>query len=182
MKLQPATSINEIETRVKVISKSFNKKTFLHMECQCGKQFSMRKDYVDRLYKNNKPITCGCQRVYLEKDQHFLWSGFNDISGFYFSSFRCKAKRKKIIFDITIEDIWNIYLKQDKLCNLSKVPVFFSKSRKKEEQTASIDRIDSSKGYTVDNIQIVHKNINLMKNVLTQPDFVNWCKLVSMNN
>ena len=31
------------------------------------------------------------------------------------------------------------------------------------EQTASIDRIDSTKGYYIDNIQWVHKDVNRMK-------------------
>ena len=37
--------------------------------------------------------------------------------------------------------------------------------------TASLDRIDSKKGYTIDNIQWVHKDVNKMKMDLQEEDF-----------
>lgn len=45
--------------------------------------------------------------------------------------------------------------------------------------TASLDRIDSTKGYTLDNIQWVHKHINVMKMDLDQEYFIKLCKLVT---
>ena len=45
--------------------------------------------------------------------------------------------------------------------------------------TASLDRIDSSKGYIQGNIQWVHKRINQMKWDSEENDFINWCKLVA---
>ncbi len=47
------------------------------------------------------------------------------------------------------------------------------------ERTASLDRIDSSKGYTKDNIQWVHKHVNLMKHKFDQKYFVDICKLIA---
>lgn len=44
--------------------------------------------------------------------------------------------------------------------------------------TASIDRIDSSKGYTKDNIQWVHKNVNIMKMDQTMDQFLYICKKI----
>lgn len=44
---------------------------------------------------------------------------------------------------------------------------------------ASIDRIDSSKGYTVDNIQIVGSIVNIAKNDLASEVFREMCILVS---
>ena len=44
--------------------------------------------------------------------------------------------------------------------------------------TQSLDRIDSTKGYTIDNVQWVHKYINLMKHQLTQQQFIDFCKKV----
>lgn len=39
----------------------------------------------------------------------------------------------------------------------------------------SIDRIDSAKGYSLDNIQLVCVVINLMKLDMTQAEFTAWC-------
>ena len=49
----------------------------------------------------------------------------------------------------------------------------------KHDGNASIDRIDSSKGYTKDNIQIVTKTINLAKRSLSDDDFIQMCLEVS---
>lgn len=38
--------------------------------------------------------------------------------------------------------------------------------------------IDSTKVYTIDNVQWVHKNINIMKWDISQEEFINWCGLI----
>ena len=48
----------------------------------------------------------------------------------------------------------------------------------KSESNASVDRIDSSKGYVIDNIQWVYRKINRMKNDVSDMDFVDLCTLV----
>ena len=45
--------------------------------------------------------------------------------------------------------------------------------------TASLDRIDSSKGYTKDNVQWVHKDINYIKRDLSDSEFITLCKKVA---
>jgi len=45
--------------------------------------------------------------------------------------------------------------------------------------TASLDRIDSSKGYVRGNIQWVHIAINFMKHSLPEEEFIRWCCLVA---
>jgi hypothetical protein len=50
------------------------------------------------------------------------------------------------------------------------------------EHTASLDRIDSSKGYCEDNVQWVHKDINRMKNTFDQDYFISLCKLIAENS
>lgn len=48
--------------------------------------------------------------------------------------------------------------------------------------TASLDRIDSDKGYTPGNIQWVHSMVNMAKNRYSQERFVEMCKAVANNN
>jgi len=47
------------------------------------------------------------------------------------------------------------------------------------KSTASVDRIDSNKGYIKGNVQFVHKDINLMKNVLNIEYFIEMCKKIA---
>lgn len=43
-------------------------------------------------------------------------------------------------------------------------------------QTASLDRIDSSKGYVKNNVQWVHKTINIMKQAQSNEEFIKLCR------
>ena len=56
------------------------------------------------------------------------------------------------------------------------------RGRKSEEQkergTASLDRIDSTKGYVRGNVQWVHKDVNLMKNEFSEGYLLKMCRLV----
>ena len=91
------------------------------------------------------------------------------------------ANKRKIPFNITMEDAWSQFEIQKGICAISKVPIRLVRSLRfdRNKQTASMDRIDSKKGYTKDNIQWVHKKINIMKNTTPQSEFVEWCKKVT---
>ncbi len=99
------------------------------------------------------------------------------------------AKRRNIYFNPKIdrEYLWNLYLKQNKKCVLTNLPIHFAETTKEEIShrgtTASLDRINSAKGYIKNNIQWVHKDINKMKWNLNQKDFIQICKNIwSYNN
>jgi len=51
--------------------------------------------------------------------------------------------------------------------------------KRNKQQTASLDRIDSSRGYEIGNIQWVHLITNQMKQALDESEFVEWCKDIS---
>jgi hypothetical protein len=91
------------------------------------------------------------------------------------------ASTRSIEFNITPEYAYERYLKQDKKCALSKTNIGFRDDGGQRRQTASLDRIDSSKGYEIGNIQWVHKDINLMKGNLPEDTFISWCKLIAQN-
>ena len=82
--------------------------------------------------------------------------------------------------DITIQEVHELWIKQDKKCALTRLPIDWI--RRDNGVTCSIDRISSDGEYTIDNIQLVHKDINLMKNHFNQDYFIQMCKLVCENN
>lgn len=110
-----------------------------------------------------------------------LWTGCGKISGTVWGRIVRHAIRgsKVLSVDITIEDAWNQFLKQDSKCALTGQPLCFSSTSSTLSQTtASLDRIDSKKGYSKDNIQWVHKDINRMKWDFPEDHFIDLCKLV----
>ena len=95
----------------------------------------------------------------------------------WFNKFEKNAIKRKIDFDITIDDVLKVYLDQGKVCSLSGIPIGWTRMEK--THNISIDRIDSSQGYYIDNIQLVYPKINMMKFTYSQDEFIDMCKLVS---
>jgi hypothetical protein len=80
-------------------------------------------------------------------------------------------------WELTPEDIVNMWQQQEGICALSGIPIGWSK--KGLTATVSIDRIDSSEGYIKDNVQLLHKDINMMKQSFSQEHFVALCRSVA---
>lgn len=87
--------------------------------------------------------------------------------------------RKTKEFDITLSDLLDLWGKQQGLCAYTKLPLQIEANK---FDLVSLDRIDSSKGYVVDNIQLVCAGINVMKMDMTEKHFIRMCRLVSQNN
>jgi len=146
--------------------------------CECGQTVVVRAKNI----RNSHKLSCGCLTRRTSSDNP-LWKGHGEISKSFWNGIKGASLRRSrtILFDITIEQVWELFLKQDRKCALSGVSLVFPpKSRYYGDSgTASLDRIDSSKGYTIDNIQWVHKNINLMKWHLPQETFLEWCRMIA---
>lgn len=83
------------------------------------------------------------------------------------------------LWTITVENIWKLYEDQGGVCALSGVPIKWAD--KGLTATVSIDRIDSSEGYILENVQLVHKDVNFMKQQFDQEYFINMCKAIADN-
>src|ERR1700750_3354313 len=115
--------------------------------------------------------SCGCLKSRIK---------FETIPLFVWSAIRNRARNRNISFEIEREQVEDLYKKQGGRCSLSGLSISFAKKRK-EKSTASVDRIDSSKGYSLDNIQLVDKRINNMKQSFSQNEFIKMCKLIAEN-
>ena len=100
----------------------------------------------------------------------------------------CKQRTKDIVFNITVDDIRNLYIKQEGKCALTKRVLTHTKIINRDVDdhcqlvnrwNISVDRIDSTKGYEKDNIQLLGSIVNRIKNDLPQADFISICKMVS---
>lgn len=82
-----------------------------------------------------------------------------------------EAAKRSIPVTITPQYIEQIYNQQNKCCAITGdlLP---------DIRKASVDRIDSSKPYEIDNIQIVTKQANLSKHVMTMEQLYEFCKKV----
>ena len=80
------------------------------------------------------------------------------------SNLQASAKARGIPFDLKPTDIDEIGIPIT--CPVLGIPLFFHRG-KVQEDSISFDRIDSSKGYTKDNIVVVSYRVNKIKNNAT---------------
>lgn len=104
---------------------------------------------------------------------------FNDLKQ------NAKKRAKKLSVEITKQYIIDLYHQQTGLCAITKqkmTHIAYSRGEEKKHIinniNISVDRIDSNKGYTKDNIQLVCAIINRMKSDLSNEQFVELCNLV----
>lgn len=139
--------------------------------CDCGNTTFSNTTSLNQ----GRVTSCKCNQ-YKKGKNVYNYTGYEDISGAKWYSIKQNAKVRDLEISITKEDVWNIYLKQDKKCNYTGLSISFL------DGTASVDRIDSDKGYNIDNIVIVHKDINRMKSDFSVNYFIELCKLVNNKN
>jgi hypothetical protein len=143
------------------------------------------KDFIFWCNLINKPIKYNIKNNSCIKIKHGNhWKGYENISRTCYNNILTNNNKRSYPrnINITIEYLWKLFLKQKGYCALTGYPLEWgTKEFNYANKTASLDRIDSSKGYCKNNVQWVHKNINLMKWDYPQDEFIRWCKLVAQH-
>ena len=91
---------------------------------------------------------------------------------------RAKTHGRK--FDIDVAYLKQLWSTQNGLCKYTKLPMSLAIGSK--HYRASLDRIDSGKGYVKGNCQIVLFGINAFKSDMSNDEFIKLCKDVAKNN
>lgn len=95
----------------------------------------------------------------------------------WWKKYELSAQARGLEWKIDINDGLEIFHKQNGLCILTGIPLVTKGNF--NEITASLDRIDNSKGYLIDNVQFVHKEINMMRGSLNMNRFFELCELIT---
>ena len=85
------------------------------------------------------------------------------------------AAVRSLPFEITIDDVADLLVSQGGTCAFTGEPISFNQA----PINGSIDRIDNDLGYTPNNIQLVSKQINMLRGSLTIERFKELCALVA---
>jgi hypothetical protein len=146
--------------------------------CDCGNQVQVLGKKLSGKNPKNIRKSCGCIDLGCKNPR---FKGCGEISLSKWSTIKNRALNDKIKFNLIIEDIWNLFLKQNRKCAISGETLKFDSCLRVRDGNASLDRIDSSEGYEIDNVQWVHKEVNLMKNALSEKTLFDWCKKIVIN-
>jgi len=146
-------------------------KTRWVVRCKCGNV----REVNASLLRPKPPQSCNSCKP------HRNSKGVGELTSVYFSTLRINAKKRGIKFAITMKQIWQLFLRQKRKCALTGLDLGLIKSYtlyNKGGQTASLDRIDPKKGYTINNVRWLHKAVNISKWNFTDEYYIKLCGLV----
>lgn len=182
--------LNEYMSNVTIITKTFSSE-YEVIDTLEGKQFRTNltsTNYKCRICGEGNSIKFSirdhsiCKKCKREKEQEKN-KNLSTAQQLYKHGQRSKTGRKtKEGFNLTLEEIETLLNRQDYKCYYTGFD--FSKTKYTETSKLdkpTLDRIDSSKGYTLDNCVICTWWSNSSKAELSKEDFIKLCKQVANN-
>lgn len=148
-----------------------NQNLLWKVQCDCGKinfhpgRFILDPDHYFQCRecadkeRNDRPL--------LELDDGTL----SKLGVCRFNKIKRGALSRNIEFDVTIDYLWKLFLEQKQICAITGDYL-------KTIKEASLDRIDSQRGYVEGNVQWVTKQANLSKHTMTMDELYCFCRKV----
>lgn len=141
------------------------------VKCSCGNIRIITSSQLVRSDKYNQCKKCANGKL------------LNNFRSGFLSKIKRNAINRGISFSdkLTSEYLYNLLKSQNFKCALTGdnlLPNDNSLDHKQEELNLSLDRIDSSVGYEIGNVQWVTKQINWSKSTLNNQEFLNLCQKV----
>jgi hypothetical protein len=174
-------------TNTNIIPHEKSKEAQIECTCECGDK---RLVYCLTLVKGQSTACFNCGHGN-KGENNAKWKGYKEVPGAFINRITNRSKKANREVEVTAEDIYNLWIKQNKKCALSGLSIDFvntniGNTNRKESKydlvcTASLDRINSNKGYTKNNIQLLHKDINMIKKEYDQDYFIMLCKHIVSN-
>lgn len=178
------TQVGETYNRL-TITKVWGDKSGNHVrwfcDCTCSCGAIVLRKRLDNVI-SGRVLSCGCASTNRESMLgmgNSSFSGYGELRGRKVAEIKVSAKRRGIEFKVTKKYLWDLFEKQGKRCALTGVELFFGRIHFPHETTASLDRIDSTRGYIEGNLQWVLKDVNKIKRDLDQTYLIRLCSLVT---
>lgn len=183
---------NQIKTYILTRTLSKNVKATLKDTYSCinCKRQLRKEDFplitTKRGIKNKERICRFCidSKKALEDKRRFISeSELNKFIGVLYTNANRRAIECGMDFDLTLESLLSLYNNQRGLCAVSGLEMTWEETKETRTLTnISIDRIDSNKGYTLSNIQLVCVGINYMKCNVDNEIFLNFFNKIIQKN
>lgn len=153
-----------------------------YVKCDCGK---IERRRLDQVISKRTTVckVCSSKRTSSKYSPPFVYKGIGGFSKTHYNSLKRNARIRNFVWDVSMTDLWNLWIKQNGKCALTGVDLVLEAALLNQRVnwsivTASLDRINSKIGYVIDNIQWVHKIVNKLKNSFSESEFLHWCSLV----
>jgi hypothetical protein len=141
-------------------------------ECDCGNVVEV----VGNDLRNGKTLSCGCyHKDVIKKEEGY--AAFHRL----FYNYKKGAEIKGLDFELSEEDFRKMIKEKCYYCGRDPHKIYIRKYMNGGALFNGVDRIDSCKGYTYDNIVTCCSTCNYAKRILPQDEFFKWVKDVSLN-
>jgi len=175
------TLVGNVYGRLVVKSEYFkDQRRWCVCDCSCGQT----KNIIANNLVSKNTISCGCAWDD-SQEKKIRYKSIDDSHAVFrpmINNSCSVAKSKKLDFDLDLEYLFNLWEQQNGICPYTGVQMEIPQwnvSRKRKYTSASIDRIDSSKGYIKGNIQFVSVIANYAKNTFSHEEMIKFCKSVA---
>lgn len=92
---------------------------------------------------------------------------------------RDRSRQKDgLVFNLTMDDMRDLWISQNGKCAISGIDMTYELQMGRVPTNISIDKIDRTKGYTKDNVQLVCMACNQIKSDMSEEDMYNFCKSI----
>lgn len=167
----------------------------------CNNEFTRCASETKRNARLNRKIYCSLKCSGIDNVEHLFKydnSKYLDNPGNRLDTLSCyrsplrmakmHATQKNREFNLTLDDLQKQWHKQSGICPYTGWELYLPPSstyaiigEKKIQNSASLDRIDSSIGYVPENIQFVSVMANLAKNNFSHETMIEFCKAIANN-
>lgn len=138
--------------------------------CSCGKEKEVRSNHL----LSGKTNSCGCYRTEIRtrKDRP------TTVRQIY-TTYKHGAARYNRVFELTEEQVYNLAIQNCVYCGA--LPQNIAKHATNSKYNwiyNGIDRVDNSKGYTLNNVVTACRHCNIAKRTMSREEFLSWIERV----
>lgn len=154
---------------------------------ECNITFMKDGSEVRRNYKLGRSNYCSLECSGKINSKHLNKGDINNFKGKTrrdkytgLREYLTRVRKRDKYFNITLDDLLEQWNKQNGVCPYTGISLVQPRDGDDEViyKKASLDRIDSTKGYIKGNIQFISASANYAKSTMSHEEMVEFCKLI----
>lgn len=156
-----------------VIASVNTKQSLWLCKCTCGKEITVRTNTII----NNKIQSCGC--LFKDAIKSTNSRPLNVIAEqAIYNTIKNSAKHRNIPFYLNKDEIIKLIHKPCYYCGSIDINIYRHKTTGEEYRYNGIDRVDSFKAYSIDNVVPCCIKCNISKQQMTMVEYIDHCEKV----
>ena len=148
----------------------------------CNVSITKANAYIDRgerLRARCKPCDHKYRANQAGQDQYSYMDKLFSKLRYEVQSGTRRTSRADLTWNITQAHLYNCYHKQEGKCNLSGQKMTWLTGQGRVDTNISIDRINPSRGYEPNNIQLITYRCNIMKHDMKEDELINLAQMIA---